>query len=147
MPEKIDTSDVRARLDDGMDKLDEAISEMKRQRDELKSEISRKITALQLGNYDKNLLDEFFEEPYVIIPKRENEFYVISPRWLNFQIGYLERQTKAYNIFMVNQYVQWIAPVPEALKKKLKLPETLPVKVYDGMLLTGEENQEKAWAK
>ncbi|PJC01981.1 MAG: hypothetical protein CO073_01865, partial [Candidatus Komeilibacteria bacterium CG_4_9_14_0_8_um_filter_36_9] len=91
------------------------------------------------GKYNKEELGEFFKEPYVIIPKRENEFYVIAPKWIDFQIGWLDRATRSYNIFIVSRYVQWLAQIPQVLREKLKFPEPLPLHIYDGMLLTGEK--------
>jgi len=43
--------------------------------------------------------------------------------------------------------MQWIAPVPEALQKKLKFPVPLPLKIVNGFLLTGKKHQEDAWRK
>jgi hypothetical protein len=37
--------------------------------------------------------------------------YVIAPKWLDFQIGWLERSTKSYNIFVVNRYVKWFSEI------------------------------------
>jgi len=145
--DKLDLSSLKENLEKSLEQFDLLIEQIKQQREMLKREIEKRIEELQLGKYNKEELDKFFEEPYVILPKRENEFYVIAPRWIDFQIGWLERQTKSYNIFVVNRYVQWIAPVPEALKQKLKFPEAPPIKVFDGMLLTGEKHQEEAWRR
>jgi DNA excision repair protein ERCC-3 len=98
---------------------------------------------MHLSNVDKSLLEEFLKEPYVVIPKKANEWYVIAPKWLSFAVGWLERSTRSYNIFIVNRYVQWFSDVPLALKEKLKFTAPSPVKVFDGMLLTGKELQEK----
>ncbi|MHA1868834.1 MAG: DEAD/DEAH box helicase [Candidatus Heimdallarchaeaceae archaeon] len=143
----MDISEVRKSVEESLAKMDELIENLKKERDSIKKEIEKKIEELQFGKFNKEEIEKFLEEPYVIIPKRENEFYVISPRWVDFQIGWLERQTKSYNIFVVNKYMQWITPIPESLRKKLKFPEPLPLKVYDGMLLTGEHFQERAWNK
>jgi len=127
--------------------LDKLIENLKKERESLKIEIEKKIEQLQIGKFKPDEIEEFLKEPYVIIPKRENEFYVIAPRWVDFQIGWLERQTRSFNIFVVNKYMQWIAPIPEILRQKLKFPEPMPFKVYDGMLLTGEQYQDRAWEK
>jgi len=144
---EVDTSDIKRLFSEAMSKMDALLHQIQCQRDRIAREMEEKITQLQLGRFDSSQLEEFFKEPYLVIPKRENEFYVVVPRWINFQIGYLERQTRSYNIFVINQYVQWISQIPNELKRKLKLPDPLPWKVYDGMLLTGEADQEKAWNK
>jgi len=143
----VDLTDLRKSLDQSMEKFDSLIEEVQNQRNKIIKEIETKIELIQYGKYRKEELEEFFKEPYVIIPKRENEFYVIAPKWVEFQIGWLDRSTKSYNIFVVNRYVQWIAQIPDALKQKLKFPEALPVRIFDGMLLTGDKYQEKSWDK
>jgi len=101
----------------------------------------------QISQVDPEFLDGFFEEPYVMIPKRGHEWYVIVPKWLKMQVGYLEHSTKSYNVFIVNKYVQWLSEIPDSLKEKLKFPKALPLKVFDGTLLTGPELQDQAFQK
>jgi hypothetical protein len=43
--------------------------------------------------FDPALIQDFFKEPYVTIPRRPQEWYVIAPRFVNFQIGWLEKST------------------------------------------------------
>jgi len=143
----IDLSEIKKSVDSSMEKMNDLIKEIEHERNTIKDEIDKKIETLQFGKYDKEELSKFFEEPYVIIPKRENEYYVISPRWIDFSLGWLERRTKSYNIFVVNRYMQWIAAIPEILKQKLKFPDPLPFKIVNGHLLTGKEHQDKAWDK
>lgn len=143
----MEISDVKRSVEESLGKMDILIENLKQERDKIRVEIEGKIEQMTLTKYNKEELDKFLDEPYAIIPKRENEFYVISPRWVDFQIGWLERQTKSYNIFVVNRFVQWIAPVPDALKKKIKFPEPLPFKIVNGFLLTGKEHQEEAFSK
>ncbi len=40
---------------------------------------------------DKELLKSFIEKPYVIVPKDRDRWYVIAPRFLDIQFGWLER--------------------------------------------------------
>jgi hypothetical protein len=147
-----DISSIRRSVDESLAKMDSLIESLKLEREKIRSTIEKRVEELALTRYTaehKEELDSFLEEPYVIIPKRENEFYVIAPRWLDFQIGWLERQTISYNIFVVNRYVQWISPIPDALKQKLKFPtEPLPLKIVaDGVLWTGKEHQEDAFQR
>ena len=143
----VDFTDLRKGIDENLDKFDALIEEIQKQRDKIRLEIEKKIEEVQFGKYNKEELGEFFKEPYVIIPKRENEFYVIAPKWIDFQIGWLDRATRSYNIFIVSRYVQWLAQIPQTLREKLKFPEPLPLRIFDGMLLTGEKYQDKAWEK
>jgi Type III restriction enzyme, res subunit len=150
-----DISSIRRSIDESLAKMDSLIESLKLERENIRSTIESRVEELALTRYTKEQqqqkeeLDDFLKEPYVIIPKRENEFYVIAPRWLNFQIGWLERQTKSYNIFVVNRYVQWISPVPDALRQKLRFPTELPqLKIVgDNTLWTGKEHQEDAFQR
>jgi len=141
-------SEIRKTVQDALDRIDDLIEKIKIERKRIKSEFERRMEKLRFGQIDFSQIEDFLEEPYVILPTRKpNQWYVIAPRWLNFQIGWLERQTKGYNIFIVNQYVRWFTEVPKVLQEKFRFKEPLPLRVYDGMLLTGEELQEVAWQK
>lgn len=120
-------------------KVDEKISE-------LKADIFSQI--LGVGKVDQEALKAFFEEPYVVIPKRKDEWYVVAPKFLPFSLGWLERSTKSYNIFIINRYMKWLAQVPSDLDKKLFGGEIPPdFKVSDGWLITGSEKLQEAWRK
>lgn len=41
---------------------------------------------LWFRQFDFSQIEDFLAEPYVIIPKRQNEWYVIAPKWINFKI-------------------------------------------------------------
>lgn len=124
--------------------LERKIGEM---RTDLRAKLDALLSKHQSSQVDAEFLEEFMEEPYVMLPKRGHEWYVVVPKWLKMQVGYLEHTTRSYNVFVVNKYVQWLSDIPEALRERLKFPRSLPVKVYDGMLLTGSELQEEAWNK
>lgn len=113
----------------------------------LQDQFKNLLTKHQVSQIDPEFLDSYFEEPYVMIPKRGHEWYVIIPKWLKMQVGYLEHSTKSYNVYIVNKYVQWLNEIPDTLKEKLKFPKALPLKVYDGMLLTGPELQDETFSK
>jgi hypothetical protein len=141
---EFDTAEVRQSVMEAFAKLDELKHSIDVLQAQIKSDFERKMELFRFSQVRQEFLEPFFEEPYVIIPKRANEWYVIAPKWLNFQIGWLERSTKSYNIFVVNRYVKWFSEIPASLEEKFKFAKPLPFKVYDGMLLTGKELQEEA---
>jgi len=143
----LDSAGIRASVNEALVKLDQMKAYIESLQMQIRSDFERKMELLRFSQVRSEFLEPFFEEPYVILPKRQNEWYVIAPRWLNFQIGWLERATKGYNIFVVNQYVRLFSPIPAGLSEKFRFREPLPVKVYDGMLLTGKELQSEAWEK
>jgi DNA excision repair protein ERCC-3 len=142
-----EVSNVRKAFEESLRRIDELIEGMRAERDRVKAEFERRLELVRFGQVDWGRFEEFFEEPYVVVPKRPNEWYVVAPRWLDFQVGWLERATKGYNIFVVNQYVKLFSSVPSGLSEKFRFREPLPVKVFDGMLLTGKELQGEAWEK
>jgi len=116
-------------------------------REELKKEWREKAETTQLAKFDKDLVEDFLEEPYVILPKKKEEWWVIAPKFVDFQIGWLERSTKGYNIFIVNKYMDWLAHIPQKVRSLFKFKPKLPLKVFDGFLLTGREHQDTAWER
>jgi len=141
--------EIRKVINQALSRIDDLVREIEKEKQKLKEEIEKRMYKLQLGQIDYAQLQEFFEEPYVILPTRKkDQWYVIAPRWLNFQIGWLERQTKGYNIFIVNKYIKWFTDIPKPIQEKLGLTEQpFPFKVQDGKLITTEELQELAWQK
>jgi len=138
---------IKKSVSETLDKLEAMKQQIQALQDQLKAELENTVEKLMFTDVRKDDIKEFLEEPYVLIPKRENEWYVIVPKWINFQIGWLERTTKSYNIFVVNKYVKWFAEIPKTIETKLRLPEPKPFKVFDGMLLTGREHQDEAFQK
>jgi hypothetical protein len=119
-------SDVRKAFEDSLQRINGLIEGMRAERDRVEVEFERRLEMFRLGCVDWSRFKEFFEESFVVIPKRSNEWYIVAPRWLDFQIGWLERSTKGYNIFVVNQYVKLFSPVPSALSEKFRFKQPLP---------------------
>lgn len=128
-------------------KISEAIEKLEKRRTDLAARFQEALSKDQGSQVDFELLQPFLEEPYVMIPKHGQEWWVIVPKWLKLQVGYLDHSTQSYNVFIVNKYVKWLSEIPPELGERLKFPEALPLKVYDGMLLTGEQLQDRAWQK
>jgi len=142
-----DISKIKNTFEEGFKKIDKLIGSLQKVRDELEEELNKRIIQFQTMNYSVDELNNFLEEPYCILPKRKDTYWIIVPKFVNFQVGWLEHETSSYYIYAVNRYVQWIAHIPPKLKQKLKFPEPLPFKVIDGILLTGKKYQDKAWSK
>jgi len=137
--------EVRSSVEETLKKLDAMKADIERTQQQIRANFDTQLDQFRLLNVDKSLLEDFLKEPYVIIPsRRPDSWYVIAPKWLNFAVGWLERSTKSYNIFVINRYVQWFYDIPQSLKDKLKFDKPLPLKVFDGMILTGKEHQEEA---
>ena len=107
-----------------------------------------------MKSIDIDALSAFCKKPYVILPKAKNEYWIIVPRYVRFQLGWLERQTESYNIFVVNKYIDWIAPLPHDLKARLGLEGYLSKAVIhargpgeSSILEVGDGEIDRAWDK
>ena len=136
---------------DAREHLDSLNSYIEMAKANIVKDIERRIEEARYTRFNAEFLPDFLSEPYLIIPKRAEkgkavEWYVVVPRFIDFQLGWLERSTKSYNIFIVNRYVQWFTEIPRELTTRFQL-QPLPVKVADGLLLTTEETQDHAWRR
>ena len=139
--------EIRKSFEESLRRLDDYIAKIQAEREKIVEEFEKKLEELKIFNVDREKLREFFKEPFVLIPKRKEEWYVIVPKFIPFHVGWLEHETKSYNIFVINKYFQWIYELPEVIKKRVKIPEPLPFKVIDGYLHTGTKLQEVAWER
>ncbi len=128
-------------------KITESMQYLEQKRSELASKLEAVLNQYLSSQIDLDSLPSFIEEPYVLVPRGGQEWYVLVPRWLKLQVGYLDHQTPSYNVFIVNKYVKWLSEVPKELSDKLKFPESLPLTVSGNRLITGEALQDKAWQK
>ncbi len=143
----IDINNISEDVKKTLEQLENLKKHIEELQNKIQEEFRRNMDLLKISNIDEELLKDFFEEPYVLIPKRKDEYYVITPRWLKFQVGWLERQTKGYNIWVINKYIRWITDIPKAIEEKLRVEEQPPLKVIDGMLWTGKHYQNEAWKR
>ncbi len=110
------------------------------------NEITKFALSIRASKLDKDELENFFNYPYVIIPgKNDSERYLAIPKFINAQFGWLHKVTPSFNIFLVNQYVDWLGELPDYVKKELNFPDPLDI-VLDGEYLVGSDT-EKAFAR
>lgn len=104
----------------------------------------REEFALSELNTD-HLLD-FAAEPYCLLPKAENEAYVVVPRFVPFHVGWLDRQTDSYNVFVVNKYIDWIDELPDEIGDQVGIEGKYDeATVADGILEVAPDEHEEAW--
>jgi DNA excision repair protein ERCC-3 len=114
---------------------------------ELSEKFNNVLSLNQKIQIDFDALPQFLEEPYVLVPKAGQEWYVVIPRWLKLQVGYLDHQTPSFNVFIVNKYMKWLSEIPPELEATLRFAHTMSLKVSGGRLVTGEALQDEAWQK
>jgi hypothetical protein len=138
-------------IEKAKDTLEGLGSYIEKLKKEIVQNLGAQIEQARYTRYNPEFLPDFLSEPYLLMPKRQlkgktTEWYVVVPRFIDFQLGWLERSTRSYNVFIVNQYVQWFSEIPKELQDRFAL-KPLPLKVADSLLLTGEELQEEAWKR
>lgn len=121
-------------------RADTALKSLKAQVRQVEEEFAN-LTA-ELKKYaaiDQMEAREFLKEPWCILPKSRSEWWVVIPKWVGVQVGWLERTTETYNVFVVNRYSHWIGNVPQGLRDELKLPAPFESEVDGGKLRTTAE--------
>ena len=113
-----------------------------------KSQVMRQIDHVaNIDSIDKELLADFLEKPYTLVPKGENEAWVIVPRWIPFNVGYLQKQDESYNHFVVNKYINWISELPSDIQESVGIQEEFEeATVSDSTVeFSDEAERERAW--
>lgn len=101
---------------------------------------------LDIKSFDQDHLAAFADEPYCILPKAENEAWVVCPRFVPFHVGWLDRQTDAYNVFIVNKYVDWIDELPDEIRQEVGISAKYEAPtVSDAKLEITAEERTEAW--
>jgi len=106
-----------------------------------------KITQITEGLSEEEFKN-FVNEPYVTIPTgRQEEWFIAVPKFIRMNLGWLDHTTETYNVFKINKFMKWLGNIPLDIEKKFKFDTKLPLKMFDGMLLTGSQHQDQAWNK
>jgi DNA excision repair protein ERCC-3 len=122
-----DLADDVVKVGNEMLKLDSAVKAFQLRIQEIKDSAQASVDAALVtkgvANADMDLLHRFLSKPYLILPKTETQWYLIVPRFVDMQLGILERQTDEYNLFVIDHYVDWITPLPRDIKDVIGMKE------------------------
>ncbi len=120
---------------------------MQVQLEQRKRDFGEYLKSAGLVSYDFEKLRGFLSEPYTIVPKGNDEWYVIVPRFIDLQVGWLERQTPSFNIFRVNRYMEWLSELPQAIKEAIDFEPKPKVVVQGEYMLTPPEHQDELFRR
>lgn len=99
-----------------------------------------------LGDLDVEHLAAFAEQPYKLLPKSENEYYVITPRFVPFSVGHLRDADEAWKTFVINKYVNWLGDLPEDFRDRIEFEQKYETAVVeDGVLTVDPDELSEAW--
>jgi len=115
----------------------------------VEQQVAEFALSIKTSKLDSEQLEAFFKKPYYLEPVhgRPDSWYLIIPKFVDVQIGWMDRSTESYNRFLINRYMDWLGEIPEAIKRQLnwKAPPEL---ILDGEELHGPKGAlEYAWQK
>lgn len=118
---------------------------------ELKNELQHKIAEFAFttklhDSFKEEHLPAWLQRPYALFKDRskENEWILAVPRFLDFQLGWLEDQDEAWNYFRINRYIDFLIELPDYLKEALGIRRIeLPLKLEGQILVTDPLFDEK----
>jgi DNA excision repair protein ERCC-3 len=149
MSQEFNLDELNAIFTQQIEKIDGFIERLKEKRDIIAYEFKKRLDELKDTGIDTEKLIEFLKskEKFVLLPKKANEWYVIVPRFVLMNIGWLDHQTPNYNIFVITRYTNLIYDLPEELRSKLKIPKGPDFRVIDHFLYTGIDLQDVGYEK
>jgi DNA excision repair protein ERCC-3 len=112
-------------------------------------EVADFALSIKTSKLDKDQLEAFFKKPYYLEPVhgRPDSWYLIIPKFVDIQIGWMDRSTESYNRFLINRYMDWLGEIPEAIKRQLNW-KTPPELTLDGEEIHGPKGAlDYAWQK
>ena len=121
--------------------------------DEARKIVERQVAefalSIKTSKLDRDQLEAFFKKPYYLEPVhgRPDSWYLIIPKFVDIQIGWMDRSTESYNRFIINRYMDWLGEIPEAIKRQLNWKPP-PELILDGEELHGSKDAlNYAWQK
>lgn len=138
-----------------IEKLEKVVSEANELLTDIEEETERKrekarnliIENVDLSEIEEEHLEPFLDKPYKILPKDTNEAYVVVPRFIPFNVGWLDRQDEAWKVFVVNKYVDWINDLPEDIRDQVGIEQKYEkAKVEEGEVeFSSKDERNQAW--
>jgi hypothetical protein len=50
---------------------------------------------------DHEAFRQFLNQPYLLMPRRQDSWYIVVPKFVDMQLGWLEWTTPSYNVFVI----------------------------------------------
>jgi DNA excision repair protein ERCC-3 len=115
----------------------------------VEQQVAEFALSIKTSKLDQDQLEAFFKKPYYLepVPGRPDSWYLIIPKFVDIQIGWMDRSTESYNRFLINRYMDWLGEIPEAIKKQLNWKPP-PELILDGEEIHGPKGAlDYAWQK
>ena len=122
--------------------------EIENQRNVYRERIKSLSEQLQFTQFEETDFKKFLTEPYAILPTgKSEEWFIVVPKFIRMNLGWLDHSTQTFNIFRINKFANWLGDIPNDIQRRFKFGHKIPAKVFDGMVLTGEDHQDEVWDK
>ena len=141
---KFRIGETRKKGEDYMAILDDVVAEIEAHKAEVGAQIGQVAEPI-FENVEPEDLKVFVDEPYCILPKAKDEWWVIVPKFVPFVAGWLNHVTKSYNVFIINKYSSWLGDVPEMILKKLKFRDPIDATIINGLVVTDPTQRGEVW--
>ena len=114
-----------------------AVEHFRRRAEAVEDEYHQLMAAMsRYKDIDSEEAMAFLKEPWCVQPRGKDEWLVFVPKFIGVQVGWLERATETFNVFVVNRYAHWLGNVPAALGEQLKMPPPFQSEVEGRTLRT-----------
>ncbi len=141
---KFRIGETRRKGEDYMAVLDEVVADIQAHKAEVEAQIGEVAVPI-FDNVEPEDLKVFVDEPYCILPKAKDEWWVIVPKFVPFVAGWLNHVTKSYNVFIINKYSSWLGDVPERILEKLKFRAAVDATIINGFVVTDPTQRSEVW--
>ena len=131
--------------------LDEELESLKFEAEVKQKEYQEKVSNIsKITQITEGLNEEefknFVKEPYAVLSTgKHEEWFVVVPKFIKMNLGWLDHTTETYNVFRINKFMKWLGNIPMDIEKKFKFDTKLPLKIFDGKVLSGKEHQDETW--
>jgi len=145
---QLEASDDLEQMHELVEEVNQIAAQVEQKTRAQSEKVKRQLDShIDLDDVDDAQIQAFAEEPYKVLPRGENEYYVVVPRFVPFSAGHLHEQDDAWQVFIVNKYVDWIEDIPEPVSEKIDLEKRFEEAVVRGDILelSDEEERDEAW--
>jgi DNA excision repair protein ERCC-3 len=97
---------------------------------------------------DAEAILQFLVKPYLLLPAGRDQWWLIIPRIVDLQVGWLERQTETYNVFRIDRTLPWLSPLPPDIAEEVGYQPPDFDALFDGVLLkVTKGDRDNVWAR
>lgn len=129
------------------EELDDTLGKLREIADKAEDDLNTLMTRILKSKIkiNENEIKEFLKKYWLILPTKDPyRFRIAVPQFIPFPVGEFEERIGGYNVFLVDQYTQWLGEeIPPFIQREINIPQPWNIHVEDGALLFPEGDQER----